>query len=89
MTLLKLEVLHVKCGSSCKMLHTSVTMLVPPVGSPSLVIGGEGMIHLNCLALKKLYLDSFVSSCTIENLAHEIVSCSHRLHTPLFLFWIK
>ena len=42
MALLELGVLHVKCGSSCKMLHTFVTMLVPPVGIPTPVIGGEG-----------------------------------------------
>ena len=58
MTLLRLEVFHVKCGSSCKMLHTSVRMLVPPVGSPSLVIGGEGMIHLTVSGPQSCYKNS-------------------------------
>ena len=46
MALLELGVLHVKCGSSCKMLHTFVTMLVPPVGFPTPVIGGEVTMYV-------------------------------------------
>ena len=49
MALLELGVLHVKCGSSCKMLHTFVTMLVPPVDFRTPVIGGEGRMHLTVL----------------------------------------
>ena len=45
MSLLKLEVLHERYGSSCKMLHTSVAMLVPTVGSPTSVTGGEASNH--------------------------------------------
>ena len=62
MTLLKLEVLHVKYGSSCKMLHTFVAMLVPPVGSPNPVTGREGRIHLTVYG-PKVVTENLITYC--------------------------
>ena len=59
MTILKLEVLHVvRYESSCKMLHTFIAMLVPTVGYPTPVTGGEGMIHLSVYGLQCCYRKS-------------------------------